>query len=67
MIENIKAGYTAAFWRDSDTGRIQTNSGIIDDDGSLYMSGLPLGAITVGWGEASDQIVISVTSLRTTN
>ncbi|MGQ7109408.1 FimD/PapC C-terminal domain-containing protein [Escherichia sp. TWPC-MK] len=27
---------------------IQTNSGIIDDDGSLYMSGLPAqGAITV--------------------
>ncbi len=40
--ENIKAGYTAAFWRDSDADGIQTNSGIIDDDGSLYMSGCPL-------------------------
>ncbi|EMG7404655.1 hypothetical protein V5L14_002672, partial [Escherichia coli] len=30
---------------------------IIDDDGSLYMSGLPAqGAITVRWGEAPDQI-----------
>lgn len=36
---------------------VQTNSGIIDDDGSLYMSGLPAqGAITVRWGEAPDQI-----------
>lgn len=36
---------------------VQTNSGIIDDDGSLYMAGLPAkGTITVRWGEASDQI-----------
>ena len=35
----------------------QTISGIIDDDGSLYMSGLPAkGMITVRWGEASEQV-----------
>ncbi|EFL7217831.1 TPA: FimD/PapC C-terminal domain-containing protein, partial [Escherichia coli] len=32
-------------------------SGIIDDDGSLYMAGLPAkGTISVRWGEAPDQI-----------
>lgn len=34
----------------------ETNSGIIDDDGALYMAGLPPeGTITVRWGEGNDQ------------
>ncbi|MFO6427217.1 FimD/PapC C-terminal domain-containing protein [Escherichia coli] len=55
--QNIKAGIPLRFGAIATLDGIQTNSGIIDDDGSLYMSGLPAqGAITVRWGEAPDQI-----------
>ncbi|MBW6099602.1 hypothetical protein KZ773_21140 [Escherichia coli] len=48
---------------------IQTNSGIIDDDGSLYMSGLPAqGAITVRWGRSSrSNLSYQLPAYRTTN
>ncbi|XNM58784.1 FimD/PapC C-terminal domain-containing protein [Escherichia coli] len=52
----------------SDAGRHTTDRGIIDDDGSLYMSSLPAqGAITLRWGEAPNQICHIVTTYRTTN
>ncbi len=63
-MKTSKQGIPLRFGAIATLDGIQTNSGIIDDDGSLYMSGLPAqGAITVRWGEAPNQFVISVTSL----
>lgn len=57
LMKTSKQGIPLRFGAIATLDGIQTNSGIIDDDGSLYMSGLPAqGAITVRWGEAPDQI-----------
>lgn len=57
LMKTSKQGIPLRFGVIATLDGIQTNSGIIDDDGSLYMSGLPAqGAITVRWGEAPDQI-----------
>lgn len=55
-MKTSKQGIPLRFGAMATLDGVQTNSGIIDDDGSLYMSGLPAkGSITVRWGDASDQ------------
>ncbi len=63
-MKTSKQGIPLRFGAIATLDGIQTNSGIIDDDGSLYMSGLPAqGAITVRWAKLPIKFVISVTSL----
>lgn len=64
LMKTSKQGIPLRFGAIATLDGIQTNSGIIDDDGSLYMSGLPAqGAITVRWAKLPIKFVISVTSL----
>ncbi len=57
LMKTSKQGIPLRFGAIATLDGIQTNSGIIDDDGSLYMVGLPAkGTISVRWGEAPDQI-----------
>lgn len=57
LMKTTKQGILLRFGAIATLDGVQANSGIIDDDGSLYMAGLPAkGTITVRWGEASDQI-----------
>ncbi|BED23011.1 outer membrane usher protein [Escherichia coli] len=57
LMKTTKQGIPLRFGAIATLDGVQANSGIIDDDGSLYMAGLPAkGTITVRWGEASDQI-----------
>ncbi|HAX0896391.1 TPA: fimbrial biogenesis usher protein [Escherichia coli] len=57
LMKTTKQGIPLRFGAIATLDGVQANSGIIDDDGSLYMAGLPAkGTITVRWGEAPDQI-----------
>ncbi len=57
LMKTSKQGIPLRFGAMATLDGAQTISGIIDDDGSLYMSGLPAkGTITVRWGDAPDQI-----------
>ncbi|AWI99282.1 outer membrane usher protein [Escherichia coli] len=57
LMKTSKQGIPLRFGAIATLDGVQANSGIIDDDGSLYMAGLPAkGTISVRWGEAPDQI-----------
>lgn len=56
LLKTIKQGKPLRFGSMATLDGEQTNNGIIDDDGSLYMAGLPMqGSITVRWGRAAEQ------------